>query len=179
MSDKTLFSTADIALASVFCALWVVLNLTLGPLSFRLLGLPILHDFAVFFTLLLVVWATGKFGTASFVGVVGSLIVLLAGGPLPVVGFAVSSILFDVLMSANHHKLTTRQYNMVIAALATMVSAYFAGVFIGVFVVNGAFDWALTFWGGWHLVGGIISVAITLPIIGVLEKANVRRMKGA
>jgi len=36
----------------------------------------------------------------------------------------------------------------------------------------------LTFWGWWHLVGGIMSAIITLPIIGALEKANVRKIKG-
>jgi len=40
-------------------------------------------------------------------------------------------------------------------------------------------QWALTFWGGWHLIGGIVTVAITLPVIGVLEKANIRRIKNA
>jgi hypothetical protein len=179
MSSKTYFATADIALMSIFCALWVILNLTVAPISFRLLGLPVVHDFVTFFVFLLVAWATGKFGTASFVGVVGSLIVLLAGGPLPVIGFAVSSILFDVLLSANHHEIRLKAHSITVAALATLVSAYFAGVFIGVFLINGAYDWALTFWGGWHLAGGVISVIITLPIIGVLEKAGVRRIKSA
>jgi hypothetical protein len=38
-------------------------------------------------------------------------------------------------------------------------------------------EWALTFWGGWHLTGGIISIAITMPIIGIIEKGNVRGLK--
>ena len=112
MNGKTYFTTIDIALASVFCALWVVLTSTLGRLSFQLLGLPVLHDFAAFFTLLLVTWITGKFGTASLVGLIGSILVLLAGGPLPVVGFAASAIVFDLLMSANHHKIYPKVYSM-------------------------------------------------------------------
>lgn len=177
---KPLLSTVDLALVSVFCALWVVLNITLGPLSFRLLGLPILHDFAVFFTLLLVTWVTGKFGAASLVGIIGSIIALplLQGNPPVMIGFAVSAVLFDVLMLANGHKFRMKVYSVTVAALATMASAYFAGVIIGVFFVpNGTLEWALTVWGAWHLVGGIISVALTLPLIGILEKANVRRIK--
>jgi hypothetical protein len=66
-----------------------------------------------------------------------------------------------------------------IAAIATMLSAYIAGVLIGVFFTpNQTVQWALTFWGGWHLVGGIMTIAITLPIILALEKANVRKVKG-
>jgi hypothetical protein len=46
------------------------------------------------------------------------------------------------------------------------------------FTPNQKLQWALTFWGGWHLVGGILTLAITLPIILTLEKANVRKIRG-
>lgn len=183
MSHNTHLPPADIALTSVLCALWTILNFTLGPLSFRLFGLPIFHDFAAFFTLLLVIWVTGRSGTASLVGTVGSIIVLLVGGPLPNIGFAAAAILFDVAMSGSRHKLHVRAYDMIVATFATLVSAYFAGVIIGVFLMNNPLNLetlhtALTIWGGWHLVGGILSVTVTLPIIGILEKANVRKIKG-
>lgn len=179
MSSQAYFKAVDIALISVFCALWVALNLTLGPLGFAWLTLPIFCDFAVFFTLLLVTWATEKFGTASLVGIIDSIITLLIRASPHIIGFAASAIFFDVLMSANHHKLNEKAYNMAIAALVTAVSAYFAGVVIGVFFMNKPLEWALTFWGGWNLIGGIMSITITLPIIGILEKANVRGIKGA
>lgn len=182
MENKKHFTTVDIALVSVFCALWVSLNLTLGPMGFRLFGLPILCDFSVFLTLLLVTWVTGKFGTASLVGIIGSIIVFMINASPHIIGFAVSAILFDMLMLANRHKIRLKAYNLTVAALVTMISAYFAGAIIGLFFSNKSLttetvQWALTFWGGWHLVGGILTVIITLPIIGVLEKANVRRIK--
>jgi hypothetical protein len=179
MNSKIHFTTVDIALVSVFCAFWVVLNLTVAPISFRLIGLPIIHDLITFFTFLIVTWATGKFGTTSFVGVVGAIIVSLIGGPPPVIGFAVASVLFDILMIANRHKINMKIYNTATTAVATMVSAYFAGVLIGVLFMSRSLDWALTFWGVWHLIGGIISIAITLPVIGILERANVRKMNSA
>jgi hypothetical protein len=182
MDGKNYFATVDIALTGVFCALWIVLNLALGPLSFQLLGLPIIHDFAVFFTLLLVVWVTGRFGTSLLVGIIGSAVAILLGPP-PMVGpmicFAASAIVFDLLMSANHHKIPTSIYSFTVASIATIVSAFFAGVLIGVlFTSDPSFQTALTFWGGWHIIGGIMTLAITLPIVAALEKANVRRLIG-
>ncbi len=73
MSNKTHFKTVDIALISIFSALWIALNYYAAPLSFQLLHLPVGHGIIVFFTLLLATWATGKYGAASAVGIIGSI----------------------------------------------------------------------------------------------------------
>jgi hypothetical protein len=180
MTDKTRFTTTDVALISVFSALWIILNYYAAPLSFQLLRLPVGHAIIVFFTLLLAAWATGKYGAASAVGVIGSAVVLLAGGPLPVLSFATTSLLFDVILVACHHKLKPKPYSIGIAVIATSISAYVAGVLTGVFFMpNGTLLFAVTVWGGWTLLGGILGAAITLPIIGALEKANVKKIKTA
>jgi hypothetical protein len=179
MSDNTHLGAIDVALTGIFCALWVALNLTLGPLSFTLLGLPILHDFAVFFTLLLVVWITGRFGTSSVTGIIGATVATLISGIPLMIGFAPAAILFDLLMTANHHKIRIKAYSLTITAIATILSAYLAGVVIGAFFTPGqTLLWALTFWGGWHLIGGVMTVAVTFPVILALEKANARKLKG-
>lgn len=177
MNQKPYFSTIDVSLVSVFCALWVVLNLTLGPLSFQLLGLSVLHDVAAFFTLLLTTWATGKLGTASLVGTIGSIAAILIGAPLVVAGFAAASVLFDVLMSLSHHRLDATSIAVLTTLFATTVSAYSAGILIGILFTTNPLIWALTFWGPWHLVGGIISLAITLPVLSLLGKIKVRRIE--
>jgi len=180
MSSKIYFTSIDIALISVFSALWIVLNYYVAPLSFQLLHLPVGHAALVFFTLLLVAWVTGKYGATSAVGIIGSIVVLLAGGPLPVLSFAATSLLFDLILTACHHKLKTKLYNIGIAVLATAISAYTAGVITGVFFIpNSTLLFATTVWGGWTLIGGILGAAITLPIIGALEKANVKKIKSA
>ncbi|MGQ9743177.1 MAG: hypothetical protein ACUVQW_01035, partial [Candidatus Bathycorpusculaceae bacterium] len=79
----------------------------------------------------------------------------------------------------NKHKIQLKAYSLVIATLTTLISAYFAGAVIGIAFMNRPADWALTFWGGWHAAGGIISIVIAFPVIGVLEKANVRKIKSA
>lgn len=178
MSNRTYLTTVNIALTGVFSAVFAVLNLTLGPLSWQLLQHPPLHDFAAFFPLLLVTWATGQFGTSSLAGIVGSIVAISFGGPPLIICFAASAVIFDVLMFANRHKIRISMYNLTIAAIATIASAYLAGVLIGVlFTPNQTLQVALTFWGGWHLIGGIMTVAITLPVILTLEKANVRKIK--
>lgn len=178
MPRNTHFKTIDIALVAILSALWIVMNLTLGPLSFQLTGLPILHDFGIFFTLLLTAWITGRFGTSIMVGIIGTLIAIPLGAPILILGFIGSAIVFDLLLLLNHHRIRTSRGSLVIAVIATIISAYVGGVLIGTLFMSMGTVWALTIWGGWHLVGGIIATAITLPIIIGLEKANIRKLAG-
>ncbi len=173
---NTHFKTIDVAFTAVFSALYIVMNLFLGPLSFQLLGLPILHDFGIYFTSLLVAWITGRFGTSIVVAVIGTIIAILLGAPPLIIGFAVSSVVFDFVLIANHHKIRNSTKGIAISALATIIAAYIAGVAIGVLFMANGVQFALTVWGGWHIVGGILTLAITLPIIAGLERANVRRL---
>ena len=151
-NNSNKFKTIDLAFIAIFGALWVVLNLTLGPLSFQLLGLPILHDFGVFFTLILVAWITGRFGTSIMVAFIGSAIGILLGAPPLILGFAVSAIIFDLFLILNHHKVRLSFKDLAILILATLLTAYVAGVIIGTFFMMNSVQWALTFWGGWHLI---------------------------
>jgi len=176
---NTYFSAVDVALTGVFSALWIAVNLTLGPLSFSLTHLPVLHAFGIFFTLLLVAWVTGRFGTSSMAGIIGTVFALLLGANALVVCFAASAVVFDVLMFANHHKIRMTRNSLAMTAIVTMASSYLAGVLIVLLgFMGGGLQFALTFWGAWALAGGILALAVTLPVIIALEKANVRKIKG-
>ncbi len=170
---KNRFSV-NIALISIFSALWVVLNLTVAPISFRLTGLPVIHSVIIFLILLLVTWATNQFGAASLVGIIGSVIVLLAGGPIPVLGFILGAITFDLIFLINHHRVSFKPISMGIAILATIVAAFSASI-VNFLLVSPAF--AISVWAGLVIVGGIIGIVIAFPIIGVLEKTQVKRIK--
>ncbi len=176
-NNRKHFRTQDVALISIFSALWIALNLVVAPLSFVLTGLPVIHDFLVFFVLMLVVWATGKFGAATFVGVVGSVIVLLAGGPLPMIGFAACSILFDLVLTLNHHKLTTKFFSLAIAATATVASSYVAANVTGLIVLGLPLAFSTTVWSAENLAGAVLSLIVAFPIIGLLEKSKVQQIK--
>jgi hypothetical protein len=174
---KTHFTTTNVALISIFSALWIVLNLTIAPLGFQLTRVPIVHGIISLFILLLSSWATSRYGAASAVGMVGSVIVLLAGGPLPVLGFAAASLLFDVVLVLNHHIISLKTVNIAVSVAATVVSSYFAGVLNGIVILNQTPIFAVTVWAAWTTTGGIIGLAIALPIIAALEKANVKKVK--
>jgi hypothetical protein len=177
LSSKKRFRTNDIALISIFSALWIALNLIVAPLSFALTGLPVIHVFLVFLVLLLVAWTIGKFGAASFVGVIASAIVLLAGGPLPMVGFAVCSVIFDSILILNHHKLTAKRLSVAIAATATILSAYVAGNINGLFIMQLPLVFSTTVWSGENLAGAVLSLIVAFPIMRLLEKAKVKQIK--
>ena len=177
MPIKTHLTAKDFALISLFSALWAALNLTVAPVGFRLLMLPITHGIVTFLVLMLAAWSTEKFGAASLVGLIGSTIVLLTGGPLPVIGFAFAAPVFDAILSINHHKINLKPAQLANVILATAISAYSAGAINGVLILNQEPVFALTVWAGWTMLGALIGVAVTFSVIATLEKANVKKIK--
>jgi len=175
---KRYFTTPHLALIGILTALWVSLNLTIGRLGFQLFQLPVFCDVAVFLTLLLSVWAVEKFGAASIVGIAGSLITLLITGSPHNLGLSASAMIFDMLFLIVHHKVNKSPYNIGATIAITLTSAYLAGALIGLLwpPLNATLEYALVLWGGWHAIGGVLSLLITLPILGALEKANVQRL---
>jgi hypothetical protein len=169
--------TVNIALISIFSALWVALNLTVAPLSFALLGLPVVHSLIIFFMLILVVWATGQFGAASAVGTIGSVITVLAGGPLPVLGFIPAAILFDVILLVNHHRVNLKPVSVGVVVLASVVCAFVAAVTNGFLILSLEPAFIFTVWAGWNILGAVVGAAIVLPIVGALDRAQVKRVK--
>ena len=171
--------TTDLILIGILSALWIVLHLTIGRLGFALFRLPIFCDVAAYFTLLLSVWIFGKFGAASIVGVVGSVVTLfLSPEASQILGFAVSAVLFDVLCLTIRHKAFTRIANIVFVSAITIASAYFAGAVIGSVLMTTqpywSVSWALDYWASLHAAGGLLSLLVALPVIGALERAGVR-----
>jgi len=170
--------TVDIALISVLSAMWIVLHIYFGPIGFQMFHLPIFCDISAFVTLIIAIWIIGKFGGASTIGIIGSLIVMGIRAKPFQLGFLASAIIFDILCLIIQHKPLKGIGNVLGLSVITVTSAYIAGIIIGTVFMAGDIWWALTFWGGWHAVGGLLSVIIALPIIGSLEKAGVRRLKG-
>jgi hypothetical protein len=176
-TTKNRFSV-NIALISIFSALWVVLNLTVAPLGFAVFHLPVVHSLIIFFMLVLVTWATGQYGAASVVSIIGSMIVVISNPQvLPVLGFVPAAFLFDLVLLLNHHNVNVKLRNIALVVFDATVCAYVAAVVNGFVILYFAWMFTLTVWAGWNVLGGIIGVVIALPIVGVLEKAQVKRVK--
>jgi hypothetical protein len=176
-TTKNRFSV-NIAYISIFSALWVILNLTIAPLGFALLHLPVIHSLIIFFMLMLVVWVSGQFGVASAVSVIGSVIVVLVNpSVLPVLGFIPAAFLFDLFLLVNHHKVNLKTAALATVILASVVCAYVAALVNGFLILGLEAQFTFTVWAGWNVLGALIGVAIALPIIAVLERAQVKRVK--
>ncbi|MCX8188715.1 MAG: hypothetical protein N3F64_03320 [Nitrososphaeria archaeon] len=173
--------TKYMAFIGIFSGLWAALNLTIGPLGFTLFRLPILCDVASYFPLIVTVWFLRRYGSATGVGIIGSLVTLfLRPGATQMIGFAVSAILFDLLMLFLKHNISFFNIKNVLGvSIITLVSAYVAGFIIGAFIMVGGVVWALTVWAPLHAAGGFLSIIISYPILVALEKSRVKNVVGA
>jgi hypothetical protein len=86
-------------------------------------------------------------------------------------------LIFDLVLLANHHRINIRPISIAVVVLASIACAFVAAVVNGILILNLALTFTLTVWGGWNVLGGIIGAAITLPIVAILEKANVKKVK--
>lgn len=101
----TYFNSRELAAASLFASLWGVLNAVFSPVVFQAFGLPILCDMLGFAALSLTFWWVRKFGAATVVGFVATLInFILNPGGLFFLGFTAASIVFDVAASSIGYK---------------------------------------------------------------------------
>lgn len=164
--------TLRISIIAVSSPLWALLNAYLGPLGFQLFGLPVLCDLSSYLPLIIAAGLARIPGTAISVSLVGSLILLLLRpGAFHIFGFVASSILFEALAFTVRYKLTGRLLNTIVACIATIASAYLAGVLIGIVFMGRSLEWALGYWGPLHASGGVLALIAGLPTLKVLEKA--------
>jgi len=165
-----------IAFVSLLSAFSGVLQAIFAPITFTIIRVPFVHDLLVFFPLILSVWLTRRFGGATGVGVISALVVLfLRPNTFLVFGFMLSSFIFDLLMFLIKHKITFRIRNILIVSLSTILSAYIAGFVIGLIVMGGTVEWALSVWAPLHAAGGAISLILSYPILAALERTGVRK----
>lgn len=163
------FNSRDVAAIAICSALWGVLNSTLSPIFFQVFHLPFLCDLIGFASLILAVWWTRKFGTATAVGIIATVInFLFRPDAFFFLGFTVASLVFDVLTRLLGYRNCFERAltGTVSLVLISVFSAALAGSIIGLFFMPAP---ALTSWGGvlgWaalHAVGGVIGGIIGAP----------------
>lgn len=178
----TYFNSREVAAIALFSALWGVLNSIFAPIVFRMFGLPILCDLIGFATLTLALWWIRKFGVATVVGLIATVINFVFN-PYGVhfLGFTVASIVFDVTTKLVGYDRSFKNslFTTVSMLFVSVLSATVAGLIIGTFFLTAP---VLTQWGGvmgWaglHAVGGVVGGFIGITLVTGLASRGVQRM---
>jgi hypothetical protein len=173
------FNSRDVAAIALCSALWGVLNSTLSPIFFQVFHLPFLCDLIGFASLILAVWWTRKFGTATAVGLIATVInFIFRPDAFFFLGFTIASFVFDVLTRLLGYKNCFERalIGTVSLVLFSVLSAAVAGSIIGLFFMPAP---ALVRWGGvlgWaalHAVGGVIGGLIGAPLTTALTARGI------
>ena len=177
------FDSREVAAIALFAALWGVLSSIFAPIVFGMFGLPILCDMIGFAILTLTVWWIRKFGAATAVGIIATVVNFIFN-PYGVhfLGFMAASIVFDITAKLIGYDRNFRNSLFTTASMlpVSMLSAAVAGLIIGSFFMATP---ALARWGGvlgWvglHAVGGIIGGFMGIALVTGLAVRGVRRME--
>jgi hypothetical protein len=103
--------------------------------------------------------------------------VLLCGNRNAKTFSAASAVIFNLPMFATHHKICNTTHSMIVTAPATLPSAYSVGIISGVFFTTHTFQRALTFLGGYRLVGGTAALAMMMLTVIWLERIGCERIQ--
>jgi hypothetical protein len=166
--------TREVAAIAIGAALWGVLNSIFSPVVFSLTGLPILCDLIGFTVLTIAAWWIRKLGALSAIGLIATAI-NFAINPQAVIflGFTAASAVFDASSRLAGYENTFKKpkITMVVAILASTLSAAVAGIIIGSFFMAGP---AVAIWGGvagWaalHATGGLIGGSMGGFVVNML-----------
>jgi hypothetical protein len=173
------FETRDLAGITIFAALWGVLNAAISPVFFRLFQLPFFCDLIGFAALILAVWWVRKIGTATFVGVIATVInFMFRPDAVHFLGFTAASVLFDVIASLTGYRrlFEKRLLGSVTLLGLSIFSAATAGLIIGAFFMEpGPLQrWGgIIAWSGLHAIGGVIGGTLGVTLVNALTARGI------
>jgi len=172
------FNSRDVAAIALCSALWGVLNSTLSPIFFQVFHLPFLCDLIGFASLILAVWWTRKFGTATAVGIIATVInFVFRPDAFFFLGFTVASFVFDVFTRLLGYRNCFERplIGTVSLVLISVFSAAVAGSIIGwVFSPPNLASWGgVIGWVALHAVGGVIGGVIGAPLTTALTARGI------
>jgi hypothetical protein len=170
------FTSNEIAAISVSSALWLVLNTLIAPVFFQITRVPFLCDILAFTSLVLVIFWTRKFGSASTTGlIVAALTFVIRPASMQMLGFIAASILFDLLTkTAGYSNLFDRPYRgPPLLILFSVLCAGVAGFIIGSFFMGYNTFTPILIWTGLHAFGGLIGSIIGIVVVGALKSRKI------
>ena len=176
------FSSREIATIGLLASLWGVINSTVSPTFFQMFGIPILCDMIGFAVLTLSAWRIGRFGVASTVGVIATLVNFFFNpGGIHFIGFTVASVFFDMMYATFGYKQCFKNNTLMILSTMTfsVLSAALAGAIIGAFFMAAP---ALIKWGGvlgWagiHSLGGAIGGMFGIVLVSSIKARGLKKL---
>ncbi len=173
------FQTRDLAVITIFAALWGVLNATISPVFFQLFHLPFLCDVIGFAALILAVWWVKKLGTATFVGFIATAMnFIFRPDAFHFFGFTAASMIFDVIASLIGYSrlFQNRILGSTVLFALSVFSAAAAGLIIAAFFMEPAAlgRWGGTLaWSGLHALGGAIGGAVGVSLMNALTARGI------
>jgi len=170
----TYFNTRDIVAVVMSASIWGVLNNTLAPVVWQMTHLPFTCDLLGFVSLILVAWWTRRFGAASLTGLlVTALTLILRPDAFYMFGFAVASVLFDILtrLVGYNNCFDKPLPSILILVSFSTICAGLAGLIIGRFFME--IKVALWWFTVLHAVGGFIGGVVGLVLVRALMARKV------
>lgn len=172
------FGSRDVAAIALCASLWGVLNAVFSPIIFQMTGMPFLCDLIGFAVLTVATWWTRKFGTATMIGLIVTIInFTLNPAGTQFLGFTAASIVFDAATRLVGYTILFKKPILSIVGVVPIstFSAAVAGFIIGTFFLTGP---PLARWGvlGWtilHAIGGIIGGAVGVSLITSLASRGI------
>ena len=174
------FNSRDIAAIALCAALWGALNLIISPVFWTMTHLPFACDLIGFTCLIIAVWWTKKFGTATAVGIIATAInFILRPEAIHFLGFTAAGILFDITTRLVGYKTCFGNPKSSGVSLVTLsiISGALAGSIIGILfmapeVIAKVYGTIFVF-AGLHATGGLIGGVIGFILVRALELRGV------
>lgn len=170
------FTTKDLTAIATCSAFWAILNILISPIFWQLTHLPFFCDLLAFISLILVVWWTQKFGSASLTGfIVTVLTFIFRPGALQMLGFLVASIIFDILTRAlGYTNFIEKKITSLIAMVGfSIICAGIAGMIIGYFFMGFKTFISIIFFSSLHGIGGFIGGIIGFVLVNALKARKI------
>ncbi len=166
-----MWRSREIAYIAISAALWSVLNVLISPVFFALTKLPFICDMLGIAALALVSWRIRRFGAATSVGFIATVLTL-SMNPMMVqfIGFGISSVVFDVLAYLIGYRRMFESYKGILVSIPAICMAFSSGLIIAVAFMGFTTAQLVISWGALHAAGGIIGTAISVMIIAALSK---------
>lgn len=166
-----MWKSREVAYIAISAALWSVLNVLISPLFFALTKLPFICDMLGVAALALVSWRIRRFGAATSVGLIATVLTL-SMNPMMVqfIGFGVSSALFDFIAHAVGYSRIFDWKGGALLSLPAISMAFTSGLIIAALFMGFGTAQLAIWWGFLHAAGGVIGTAISIMVIAALGK---------